>query len=381
MKRLLLATAVLAMLVPAGMIIVNQAQAQVGPDNQPATLRTWMDQNPAPVNSTPGAFSPGLPAFAGGLPQLPDFQPKPDPNQDLFVTPAQGPWQICVTCYTGPESAKVARETVMELRERYKLPAYVFNKNDEERRQEYERVKKTLEDYHKFCLEKGLPADSHMRVKTRQIHSEYAVLMGDYPDADAARRALDKIRKLPPDPKLCHIAPVPEIDNPDPFKPLKAGEKEKTAVVNPFNTAFVVHNPTIKQERPADWDKVDMAALKNLNCAENYSLLNCKKPYTLVVKEFLLPAETRSTSGTIFGKINPFAHKSDIDVPGQNAHNLADLLHKTAHLDAFVLHTKYASMVTVGAFDSLEDSAMRSTQEMLKNQFRIPLPLPMAVPR
>src|SRR6516225_2740717 len=84
MKRLLLATAVLAMLVPAGMIIVNQAQAQVGPDNQPATLRTWMDQNPAPVNSTPGAFSPGLPAFAGGLPQLPDFQPKPDPNQDLF---------------------------------------------------------------------------------------------------------------------------------------------------------------------------------------------------------------------------------------------------------------------------------------------------------
>ena len=383
MKRLLLATAGLAMLVPAGMIIVNQGQAQVGPENQPATLRTWMDQNPAPANSTAGAFSPGMPAFAGGRPQLPDFQPKPDPNQDLFVTPAQGPWHICGTCYSGPTSPQLAREMVMELRGRYKLSAFVFSKGDEARREEFQRVKKVIEEHHKFCLENKLTLDPHWKVKTRHIDDEYAILVGSYKDADAARRDLDNIRKLDYrslNSKLCPVGLVPEIDNPEPFK-IDKKKNVDTRSLSPFTGAFVVHNPTIKQERPADWDKVDMAALKNLNCAENYSLLNCKKPYTLVVKEFLLPAETRSTSGTIFGKINPFAHKSDIDVPGQNAHNLADLLHKTAHLDAFVLHTKYASMVTVGAFDSLEDPAMRSTQEMLKNQFRIPLPLPMAVPR
>src|SRR5262249_22977442 len=157
-----------------------------GPDNQPATLRTWMDQNPAPVNSTAGAFSPGLPAFAGGLPQLPDFQPKPDPNRDLFVTPAQGPWHICVTCYSGAQSPQLAREMVVELRERYKLPAFVFSKGDEARREEFERVKKIIEEHHRFCLEKNIPLDPHWKVKTRRIEDEYAILVGSYKDADAA---------------------------------------------------------------------------------------------------------------------------------------------------------------------------------------------------
>jgi len=35
----------------------------------------------------------------------------------------------------------------------------------------------------------------------------------------------------------------------------------------------------------------------------------------------------------------------------------------------------------VGAFDSLEDPALRATQEMLKNQFKIPTPVPMPVPK
>lgn len=387
MKRELLAAATLAMVGLAGLILVNPGRAQVGPDNQPATLRTWMDQGPGPANPTAGAFSPGMQAFPGSVPQLPDFQPKHDPNEDLFVTRDQGPWLICVNCYSGPESPAVAREMVMELRQRYKLPAYVFSKGDEERRAEFERVKKIVEDYHKFCLEKHLAPDPHMRVKTRRFENEYAVLVGSYKDADAARRALKDIRALDHknlDPKLLPVALRYDVDRPDQFLP-KPGEKKKvepTTYVNPFERAFVVHNPAIKQERPADWDKFDMAALKNLNSAENYSLLNCKKPYTLLVKQFLLPAETRSAKdGTIFGKINPFAHKSDIDVPGQNAHNMAELLHKTTRLDAFVLHTKYASMVTVGAFDSPDDPALRATQEMLKNQYKIPLPVAMPVPK
>jgi hypothetical protein len=387
MKRVLLSAAGLAMVGLAGMIVVNQGQAQVGPGNQPAVLRTFMDPAPAnpTVGPTVGAFSPGMPAFPGNVPQLPDFQPKPDPNQDLFVTPAQGPWLICVNCYSGPESPPVAREMVMELRQRYKLPAFVFSKGDEERRAEFERIKKIVEDYHKLCLEKNLTPDPHMRVKTRRIESEYAVLVGNYPDADAARRDLERIRKLDfhsLDPKLCPLGLVPELDNPDPFKV----DKKKivnTKQMSPFANAFVVHNPAIKQQqRPADWDKLDMAVLKNLNSAENYSLLNCKKQYTLIVKQFPLPAETRSMKdGTLLGKINPFAHKSDIDIPGQNAHKMAELLHKVTRLDAFVLHTKYASMVTVGAFDRLDDPALLATQEMLRNQYKIPLPVPMAVPR
>ena len=383
MKRLRLAMAGLAITGLAGVILVNQVLAQVGPGDQPATLRTFMDPVPPTTNSTAGAFSPPMPSVTATTPQLPNYQAKRDPNEDLFVTKEQGPWLICATFYTGPQSPISAREMVTELRERYKLPAYVFSKGDEERRAEYERVKKIVEEYHKYCLERHLTPDPHFRVRTRQIEDEYAILVGNYPDADAARRSLDKIRHLPrPSDKLCWVSlGRPEIDNPDPFKAPKKGEEKKVEYLSPFTNAFVVHNPAIKQERPADWDKLDIAVLQRLNRGENYSLLNCKKAFTLAVKQFLLPAETRSSSGNIFGKVNPFAHQTDIDVQAENAHNLADLLHKTAHLDAFVLHTKYASLVTVGAFDSLEDPTLRATQEMLKNQFKIPTPVPMPVPK
>lgn len=379
MKRLLLAGLI-------AIIVSREAHAQ-GPGNEPATLKTWMDQAPVvsnPVtNPTAGAFSPGLPAN-GAVAPLPEFQAKPDPNQDLFVTPAQGPWLICVNCYSGPESPGVAREMVMELRNRYKLQAYVFSKGEEERRAEFERVKKIVEEYRKLCMEKNLSPDNHMRVKTRHIENEYAVLVGGYPDADAAGRDLKRIRALPkPSDKVCPIGLVPEIGKADgnPSPKEKEPKKTNSFTVNPFQTAFVVHNPAIKQERPAEWDKMDIAVLKKLNSAEDFSLLKCKKPYTLIVKQFLLPAETRSVSGKMFGMTNPFAHKSDTDVPAQNARTLAELLHKTTHLDAYVLHTKYASMVTVGAFESPEDPALRSTQEMLRNQYKIPLPVAMPVPR
>jgi hypothetical protein len=410
MKRLRLAMAALAMTVLAGVIFVHQGRAQVGPGDQPTVLRTWMDQpatttstggafspgaasGPATSNSTAGAFSPGLPAVNPTMPQIPSYQAKADPNQDLFVSKEQGPWLICVTCYSGPQAPTSAREMVTELCDRYKLPAYVFSKRDEERRVEFERVKKIVEDYHKYCVENHLSPDPHFRVRTKQIEYEYAILVGNYPDADVAHRALDTIRNLKPpeNKKLCAVALVPELNNPDgkpattPKSP-NPNEKKKPpepTYLSPFKGAFVVHNPAIKQERPADWDKLDMAVLKRLNRGENFTLLNCpkNKNYTLVVRQFSLPAETRSSTGNIFGKINPFAHQSDIDVQAHNAHNLAELIHKTTHLDAFVLHTKYSSMVTVGAFDSLEDPALRATQEMLKNQYKIPMPVPMAVPK
>jgi hypothetical protein len=364
----------------AGLIVINPGLAQVnpsnqvGPGNQGATMRLpW--ENSAPTNnpsSTVSAFSPGMPVVPSAVQPLPNYQPKPDPNQDLFVTTAQGPWMICVTCYSGPESPQVAREMIVELRAHYHLSAYVFSKNDEERRQEFARVKKVVEDYHRFCLEKGYPLDPHMRVKTRQIQLEYAILVGNYKDADAAHRDLDKIRKLPPpqNKNLCPVALYTEVDK-------KKMERSKT--LSPFSNVFVVHNPAIKQERPADWGKPDMAVLQKLNRGENYTLLNCKKKYTLLVKQFLVPAETKSASGSVFGKFT-LIKTPHIDTQAINAHNMAELLHKTTHLDAYVLHTEFMSMVTVGAFDSPDDPALRATQQTLANQYKIPMPVPMPVP-
>src|SRR5712692_6020960 len=61
-----------------------------------------------------------------------------DPNKEYVVTPADGPWMIIVTCYTGPMAPKYAHDLVLELRGRYDLPAFVFNRTADERKKQQE---------------------------------------------------------------------------------------------------------------------------------------------------------------------------------------------------------------------------------------------------
>src|SRR5438477_4103459 len=80
-----------------------------GPANQPAALRLPWETSPA---STPGTTTPGMPAFLGGnspgaFKPIPPFQELPDPNKDILVTTAQGPWMICVHWYEGKEAPQM----------------------------------------------------------------------------------------------------------------------------------------------------------------------------------------------------------------------------------------------------------------------------------
>src|SRR5438270_381691 len=64
------------------------------------------------------------------------------------------------------------------------------------------------------------------------------------------------------------------------------GTSASQAPINPFRAAFVVHNPAVPTERPAEANKLDIASLRKLNSEESYSLLSCKKPLTLVVAQY-----------------------------------------------------------------------------------------------
>jgi hypothetical protein len=80
--------------------------------------------------------------------------------------------------------------------------------------------------------------------------------------------------------------------------------------------------------------------------------------------------------------------KDTPDHAAENAHTLAKVL-RQLKLDAYVLHTRFASIVTVGSFESLDDPALRSMQNVLLTQLKprldarlelFPQPLPMEVP-
>ena len=51
-----------------------------------------------------------------------------DPQKDYQLTERQGPWMILAATFSGEGAEDQARELMLELRRRYKLPAYVYKK-------------------------------------------------------------------------------------------------------------------------------------------------------------------------------------------------------------------------------------------------------------
>jgi hypothetical protein len=398
MKRSLGAAAGLATFGVVFMWWAHAAQAQnsgnaarpVAAGSGPAQLKDpFLEslQPAAPIPGVPNAtpFLPGqrgpdsvMPAAA--LPRQESQQQDKDPNQDILVQPDSGAWMIYVHWYTGPEAPQMARAMVMELRQAYKLPAYVFNHGAEERRKEDERVRAIVEKQRQFFEKNNLPMPDRVRVHRMHIEEQCAILVGGYSDREAARRTLEKIRKLPPpDPQKVKLATMFYQENDDKTNSVQRGEM---VYVNPFTKAFVVRNPSIKVARPAEWEKQDMALLRKLNRSEPYSMLQCKKPFTLVIKQFNTPSvlQSQSASGKFLENLG-LGKNNGVDTAATNAHNLAQLLRKSFNLEAYVLHTRFNSIVSIGGFESADDPNLRSTRDLLTSRLKIPAALPMRVPQ
>lgn len=308
-----------------------------------------------------------------------------DPSKEYKVSPAQGPWMVIVTSYTGPAAAKMAHDLVLELRSRYDLPAYVFNRGAEERKKQQEELARRREQQKQQLEQMGLKPEVEPRLRTFRIEDQYAVLVGGYKDFDAASKALGHIKKLEP-PKT---VPLDKMG----FAPLQPQDQKKTQVeqetINPFRMSFVVHNPTVPVERHQE--KPD-PFLKELNADEGFSLLKTKKPWTLAVKDYHRATVVQDGTPTNF--IEKLFGKNDgstLDAMGKQAHEIAFALRKM-NIDAYVLHTRWSSIVTVGSYDSPNDPQLLQYQRVLANlQLANPQqgidirlfakPMPMEVPR
>lgn len=396
-------------------------RAQPGPEDGGAVLRTPFDEPTprAPSKSQAPSASPQTRNSDPGADQILanlTVDPRYAMNRDFQPTPDVGPWMICVHSYVTKEAPEWARQMAGELRgnPKYRLPAYVFTYGLEERHREYERVKHLLDrqrealkgqdlpflyasrkgdapDVAGAGLSEDLPLAYAMRLlKVQHIPVQCAVLVGGYANEDAANRALQSIKKLsPPDPNKVKLD-TKFYTKADPKNP-KATSGEQV-YANPFERAFICRNPSIRQERAADNvnDGMDMNLLRRLNSGEPYTLLNCKKPITLAIKQF-------QTFTTVQSKDEPsnilqdFGFKTrageGIDQAAHDAHTLADLLRKNKQLEAYVLHTKYSSIVTIGGYDRVDDPALLATQNALGGKLRewdrmqfFPKPMPMKVP-
>jgi hypothetical protein len=296
-----------------------------------------------------------------------------DPNNEYRVTPDAGPWLIIVKSYQGPQGRQLAHDLILLVRRRDNLPAYLFVRGEEERRQQ----EAYIANIRRLCPDVERP-----RIRRVRIEEEYAVLVGGYPDIDSARRALDGVKRLkPPDDerlmdKLTSVEPTPKTAQ---------QAQLRVAPVNPFVTAFVVPNPTVPHPA-ADHSKPD-PALKALNAGEDYTLFNCRKPWTLVVKDFQGTSVVMPQSSGGILELLPFGHRSAdvLTASAKQAHEVARVL-RELKFEAYVLHTRTSSIVSVGGFDSPDDQQLQQLQRQLANLQLGPFrcfaqPMPMQVPR
>lgn len=312
--------------------------------------------------------------------------------REYFITPPVGPWAICTASFTGDVSAKMAENLVTELRGQYRLRAYLYNRSAEQRHEQEEEIRQKRQLQEQYLRNAGLnPTDVHLTVRKSRIEDQYVVLIGGYADMEAARRDLNKIKKL----QAPRSVPKDVIVQGPLDGPPKAGQKpEQKEFVNPFASSFVVRNPTV----PAAKETANRAdpALKEWNADESFSLLKCPKPWTMVVKEFHGGTVLQSQSAPTGLMDKLFGSKSGerLNACKINAHNLAEAIHKKG-FETYVLHTRTGSIVTVGGFDSATDPRMAQLHRDLTSKFEVkssdprfsaavglfPQPRPREVPR
>jgi hypothetical protein len=286
---------------------------------------------------------------------------------------------ILATTYVGPEAHQLARQMILEIRSRFDLPAYLIDRGAEQRRQQ----QKEMDEFRKQFPDYTGP------IRHTRIQEQCAVLIGGYKDMDTAARALKEVKKLPP-PSSEKLMPVLAV-----AKPVQdSGGEQKSllegAFVNPFRNSFVVHNPTVPQEHKAD-NKND-PFLKKLNAHESYSLLRCRKPWTLIVATYeglhtIQPTEASTKVLGLFESLWGSSRGEMLEASGQNAHNLAEAMHKLG-FEAYVLHTRWGSLVTVGGYDRPDDPHLQEVERALASNVRLgqqvqmlAQPVPMEVPR
>jgi hypothetical protein len=313
-----------------------------------------------------------------GGPPLSAAPPAAAPAHPWYVRADLGPWMICVKSYSGPDSRKLAEALAAEIRQTHNAGAYLFEWGSEERQKEEARRQKArqaLQEAQAPFLEarakamadaaaKGIEfIDTPVKVRVPIVRypEQWAVLLGGFPDMDAARKALDAVRKWPA-PKDTRLMDQAFISRP--------GQPE-AAYINPFAAAMTAPNPAIRRRTEGQTPEIDPAVVK-LNEAEELSLLNARKPWTLMVKRFVVPTHVqgKADDGTVFDKL---FGKDDgarwLEITATNARTLAEALRnekmKPRPFEAFVLHNRTESLVTVGQFDGPEDPELIKTWQLL----------------
>jgi len=285
-------------------------------------------------------------AMTWEMPPAAAVPPDGDPVREYHLGPDAGPFVVCVKGYSGPSAQALASKLCLHIRKNG-FPAYVYDYSGEERR----KVKETLEERYRAAPELA-------RKKTIRVEDQWGVLVGGYKSLDDASKDIEKIKKLPwADLGQQNVDHVPDFNS------------KQMLAMSPYAHSFATRNPTVPMPKP-DPNAPD-PIWKDLNDGRPYNLLKCGKPWTLAVKQFqgANVVQSRSASSKFLDLLGGGNKAGEmLDASAKQAEEVARLLRTMKPgFDAYVLHTRGGSVVTVGAYDGPEDPKLKQAQQQLRS--------------
>jgi hypothetical protein len=280
---------------------------------------------------------------------IPYTKVEADPEKEYELTESQGPWMIMCTSFTGGiDAEEQAHNLVLELRQRYHLPAFVYRKH-----------------FDMGAPEVGLGFNKYggqkiMRNNNAYKRDEIAVLVGNFQSVDSPEieKALQNVKTMQPDtlnPKktgqktLQTWSKIHETYN-------EAAKFLKKKPKGPLGSAFVTRNPLLPEEffAPKGLDPF----VVELNRGIKHSLLNCPGKYTVKVASFrgvesMAAKEFDRLAGKpVESKNGNYKGMTKIDIAADKAIQLTKAL-RDKGVEAYEFHDRTESMVCVGSFDSV----------------------------
>jgi hypothetical protein len=261
-----------------------------------------------------------------------------DPNKTYNLSPECGPWLIMACSFSGERAEQQARELVLELRQRYKMNAYMHRMHFQVGE---EVLGRGVDRY-------GNPV--RMRYRRPPQFDEIAVMVGDFPAVDdpEAQQTLEKIKYCQPE-CLKPSAEKPTSQNLAAWRMFTKYVRAEKESLGPMCKAFLTTNPLLPREyfAPKGMD----ALVEQMNADLPYSLLRCPGKYTVQVATF---------TGTVIldpQRIQRIQQgqedfESNLDKAALAAHKLTEALRMKGY-EAYEFHDRCASIVTVGSFDSV----------------------------
>ncbi len=291
---------------------------------------------PAPAGGQvlqPGAKTPDL-TPANDL-RPPTIDLPHEPIEPYLLSKENGPFMVLARVFRGVDAERMALALVKELRNEYKLPAYILR----------------TKDFPGKSLMRGTPPtvpsnvmkpDIKMPEKIRTF-DEAAVVVGNEKTLEGSRKLLQEVRKIKPN---C----LQKMSTPFLWR---EGLSQAYRTTNPY--------VPVQNLYPRTKDRLVVQMNSGLR-----SIVNCPGRYSLQVAEF----SGRSMFTSQPGGVIPNLRESPLRTAHDDAERMADKLAKDAEFQrlgqpVYVLHDRTSSRVYIGSFDSPQDPRAGEVRERI----------------